>query len=414
MKNLEKSNEKKFKRNIKIINRFIQKSLAEYHINRGILLNYSKYHKLKDEVNEIIRNKGEWIQFRQTVYILDNYKHFNDEYDDKAIIIGNNSIYAYNFHNCSFKNCKFYLTDLDTSLIFDNSKVENCEIIYVGSQTQELSFNDRIWQFNNGGSIHISFHYTDSEIDRLDYLFGDIDNAVVSISGDNSKISNSSIISKKIEFGDADHNESTFIGCRYFGDLITMTLLNNKYNFLQCHFMIYKINEIEYFRLNDLLEVIKRMIYIEMDDKRLDALKIIYDLMYNSDSDVQTWFGVIFGQLRLPKVIIKNCVKSIIMFAIIYMIIGIENNGVIKYELSLSASPLLLLKNFFNAFIEALYFSCCTFTTVGYGDYNINSSISIFKIIPIFQMILGYIFSGVLIGSFYHKLSSNRYLESRY
>lgn len=114
--------------------------------------------------------------------------------------------------------------------------------------------------------------------------------------------------------------------------MITMTRPNRNLKFIDCNLMIRNLTKIEYFELNDVLEVIKKMIKVEKDDRRFDALKIIYDLLYNSDSDLQTWFGVLFGHLRLPKVIIRNCLKSIF----------------------------ILFRNFMESFVESLYFSCCT------------------------------------------------------
>lgn len=414
MKRRDVINEKTYNRNIKLIEKYSRDSLSEYYVDRRLYLNLEKYQMLAEVVNELVDKRSEVIERKRVVYAIDEHNYVDQVFENDAIVVGSDSSYAYRFENCSFHGCTFYLMSLDVSFIFENCTVDQCELKCVAHLNKDVSLDYVLWCTNIKGLCHITLNFHNSRISDLKYWFGEVDQAVVSISSNNSIIERLSIYSKRIQFLDAYKPESTFSDCTFFGDIITMTLQNNQLRFNDCLMMISELSQIEYKELNDVLEVIKRIIKMEHDDKRLDALKILYDALYNSDSISQTWLGFVFGYLRMPKVIIKNAITAIILFAVIYMVVGIENNGVVKYSFSLSGKPLSLFINFINSFVESLYFSCCTFTTVGYGDFQINSRITMFKIIPIIQMILGYIFSGVMIGSFYHKMSSRRYKGSNY
>ncbi|RDY33238.1 potassium channel family protein [Lachnotalea glycerini] len=411
MKKLKAMNEKNYYRNIKIIDKYSRKTLSEYYLDSGLCLNYEKYFNLRKEIIEIVKTGNKRFQQQEIEYVMNEYNN-KKKYNNNAIIIGVKNNYAYKFVDCSFKGCTFYLLDCDVNFIFEKCTIDNCNIKYVAPKEADKSLNYLLWSQDIKGLICITLNFISSVISNLDYLYGQLDQAVVSISSTDSIVNRLNIYSKRIEFSDAYKPESIFNDCVYFGDIITMTMINNQLKFNDCRFMIYELSQIEYKELNEVLEVINKMIKMEHDDKRLDSLKILNDALYYSDSNSQTWFGIMFGYLRLPKVVIKNAIITIVLFAIIYMFIGIENNGEVKYVFGLSSEPLILLKNFFDLFIESLYFSCCTFTTVGYGDFQINSKQAIFKLIPILQMILGYLYSGVMIGAIYHRISSRRYMGS--
>lgn len=414
MKKLESIKEKTFNKNIKLIEKYAHKSLREYYKDSRLYLNTKKINRISKEIEKLILIKSKQILHKDAEYFTNECKYYKENYENKAIVLGINDCYAYNFEDCTFNGCTFYLVNCDSNFIFENCSINECNIRYVSSIKDKLSLSHQLWRHNIKGLIHIALSFTDTQITNMSYWYGEIDQAVVSIYSQNSKIKGLNVHANRIKFLDTYEPETTFFNCSFFGDIITMTMINKKLIFADCNFMIFELNQIEYRELNEVLEVINKMIEMEHDDKREDTLKILYDALYSSDSYLQTWLGIIFGFLRLPKVIIRNAVILIIIFAIIYMVIGIENDGVVKYTLSISGEPLTLIKNFLNSFIESLYFSCCTFTTVGYGDYQVNSRLSIFKIIPICQMILGYIFSGVMIGSFYHKVSSRQYIGSNH
>lgn len=112
-------------------------------------------------------------------------------------------------------------------------------------------------------------------------------------------------------------------------------------------------------------------------------------------------FWIVCGYGERPTYALITSLEIILIFAIIYLFTGISIGGrLINYRLSWFS--VLEKKIILVDFLESLYFSLVTFTTVGYGDI-IPTGISI--ILSSIEMILGVTMVGIWTATLARKIT---------
>jgi len=92
------------------------------------------------------------------------------------------------------------------------------------------------------------------------------------------------------------------------------------------------------------------------------------------------FFNIIYGYGERPQNVIFFAIFIIILFSIFFSILGIDSLEIVEMksptvqEIFNSNSEIIskgnLLNKTTNYFIDCLYFSTITFTTLGYGDFR--------------------------------------------
>ena len=112
-------------------------------------------------------------------------------------------------------------------------------------------------------------------------------------------------------------------------------------------------------------------------------------------------FWIVCGYGERPTYALITSLEIILIFAIIYLFTGISISGrLINYRLSWFS--ILEKKIILVDFLESLYFSLVTFTTVGYGDI-IPTGTSI--ILSSIEMILGVTMVGIWTATLARKIT---------
>jgi len=99
-------------------------------------------------------------------------------------------------------------------------------------------------------------------------------------------------------------------------------------------------------------------------------------------------------------------IKWILRFGVLYFFVGLSSNGSDE-SLMYGIGSFGIDKNMDRVIYDvcvnlyySIYFSCITFTTVGYGDLVVRNG---FEIITMLEMILGVTYVGVLTGSIFKR-----------
>ncbi|MGL5692643.1 MAG: potassium channel family protein, partial [Peptostreptococcaceae bacterium] len=103
-------------------------------------------------------------------------------------------------------------------------------------------------------------------------------------------------------------------------------------------------------------------------------------------------YWLLCGYGERPTYSLITSLEILIIFTIIYMFTGISVNGeLIKYDMSFILN--LPIENFHLDFLNSLYFSIVTFTTVGYGDIIPVGIMSM--VLSGIEMVIGITMAGV-------------------
>lgn len=317
---------------------------------------YKTFYNLKFEYvifkNCIFKN----IQFEKCMFLGCEFldcTFLNTKFKEDEFLDFNFESIAY-FFNSNFQNCIFYKTNLKKS-VFQNNNIKNIQFIL-------CNLKKSIFDKNTIKSIYFS------------------DCNLKSFSMINSYIN-------KLEFDDefvTKLNENTFF------DKFTSPNKGKEY-----YTNIYKIykNIASQFESNRILNISGEYHYLYKcnESKTLNGFSKIKSKIF--------WFTCGYGER--PTYALITSLEIVLIFAIIYMFTGISIGGrSINYNLSLFS--ILENKIIVVDFLESLYFSLVTFTTVGYGDI-IPVGISI--ILSSIEMILGVTMVGIWTATLARKIT---------
>ncbi|MGL5328605.1 MAG: potassium channel family protein, partial [Peptostreptococcaceae bacterium] len=113
-------------------------------------------------------------------------------------------------------------------------------------------------------------------------------------------------------------------------------------------------------------------------------------------------FWLLCGYGERPTFALITSLEVILAFAIIYMISGISVDGnMISYTNVFSQG--ILFENLNEDFMNSLYFSIVTFTTVGYGDITPVGFVSVF--LSGVEMLLGVTMVGIWTATLARKIT---------
>lgn len=342
--NFEKTREK--------IDLELKQRLNRKNINNQI---YKKKNEIFDKdiyINECILEMDLYkCIFQNTKFINYNFKNVtffncifkNIEFDSCKFNDGKDSIIIFE-NNCQFINCTFRNCDLK-KVIFKNVSMKNSDFIL--SDMRDVIINMSYLE---------SIYFKDCDCRSFKVI--------------NSVIGN-------IEFKDefiTKFNENTFI------DKIDINKVDS--SFYERTSIVYKNIEAIY-EANRLFDNAGEYYYLSkcMEQKKLkgiDKLKLYI-------------FWILCGYGERPTYALITSIEILLIFAIIYMFLGLDIGGnIINYNIDFIIK--LPIDNLALDFFHSLYFSIVTFTAVGYGDITpIGYSIILSSI----EMVLGVTMIGV-------------------
>ncbi|MPN12520.1 hypothetical protein SDC9_159838 [bioreactor metagenome] len=192
---------------------------------------------------------------------------------------------------------------------------------------------------------------------------------------------------KELEF--EDNYLSKFDEYTFIDKIIIDKKYKKNYNYA---FKVYK-NIASKFESNGLLNIAGEYYYISkcMEHKSLSGLS-------KAKSSI---FWLLCGYGERPTFALITSLEIVLLFAIIYMITGLSvGEYVINYkELIFQGLP---LENLNTDFMQSLYFSIVTFTTVGYGDIT---PIDLSVLLSGIEMLLGVTMVGVWTATLARKIT---------
>ncbi|MGX4600784.1 ion channel [Faecalimicrobium sp. JNUCC 81] len=280
-----------------------------------------------------------------------------------------------NFKNISFENCFFYNSNGDISIFNNKSKFKNC---YFKSCYMENSV------FQNVNLYNVSFIHTNLKNSIFSEIY--MDKVYITDSDCRSlKILNPDI--NEFKFDDnflTKFDEYTFI------DKIKVDRNYKKtYEIASKVYMEFASK----FEGNRLMNNRGEYYYMSkcMEKRSLSGTNKIKSSI----------FWMLCGYGERPTYALITSLEIVLVFAIIYMITGISVGGyIIDYKLALEYG--LAMPDLISDFMQSLYFSIVTFTTVGYGDITpIGSSILLSGI----EMLLGVTMVGVWTATLARKIT---------
>ena len=285
------------------------------------------------------------------------------------------TVYNIKFEYVIFKNC-----------IFKNIQFENC--IFLGCEFLDCTFlntkfkEDEFFNFNLESIAYFSnssFHNCIFDKDEIESIYFS-DCNLKSFSMINSKV-------YKLEFDDefvTKLNENTFFDKFIYRD-------KNKEYYASIS-KTYK-NIASQFESNRILNISGEYHYLYKcsQSKTLEGFSKFKSKIF--------WLTCGYGER--PTYALITSLEIVLIFAIIYMFTGISiGDRLINYNLT--SFSILEKKLILVDFLESLYFSLVTFTTVGYGDIiPIGTSIILSSI----EMILGVTLVGIWTATLARKIT---------
>lgn len=351
--------------------------------NQKEVVDFDEIDKLKFET---FYNVGFGLFDMTSSIIYKNFRNIKFEY----IIFKNCVFKNVQFENCvflgcEFLECEFINTEFKSNTFYD-LKTKNLTYFF-NSSFENVTFKASdlkrvIFQMNNIKNINFILSNLKKSIfekNKIESIyFTDCD--LKSFSMINNEI-------EKLEFEDeflTKLNENTF-----FDKIIVPNPVKKDYTNI---YKIYK-NIASQFESNRILSISGEYHYLYKcnENKVLKGFSKIKSKI----------FWIICGYGERPTYTLITSFEIILIFAIIYLFTGISVGGKsINYNLSLI---FMLEKNMILVdFLEALYFSLVTFTTVGYGDI-IPVGVSI--ILSSIEMILGVTMVGIWTATLARKIT---------
>lgn len=380
-------NEKKYFKYIEIYkNKFLIKT---ENINGKSTLDYNDMYHIED---------GSKIPIKKI-----NSKsigEFKDEYNIKILKLRNIEFKYNMFSNCKFKNIEFYncvfYGNTFSTCKFTDVKFIDCnfyntkECISVFDR-KSILVNCEFKKCNVEKGIFESINLKNVKFERTslkECIFNNVYFSKIVINDCDMracKIINPDI--KELEF--EDNYLSKFDEYTFIDKIIIDKKYKKNYNYA---FKVYK-NIASKFESNGLLNIAGEYYYISkcMEHKSLSGLS-------KAKSSI---FWLLCGYGERPTFALITSLEIVLLFAIIYMITGLSvGEYVINYkELIFQGLP---LENLNTDFMQSLYFSIVTFTTVGYGDITpIDLSILLSGI----EMLLGVTMVGVWTATLARKIT---------
>lgn len=254
-----------------------------------------------------------------------------------------------NFENIYFENCFFYNSNGDISIFNDETKFKTCQFI---SCHMENSI------FQNVNLYDVRFIHTNLK----NSIFSEIHMDKVYIT--DSDCRSLKILSPYINEFKFDDNFLTKFDEYTFIDKIKVD--KNYKKTYEIASKVYRKFSSK-FEANQLIDNCGEYYYLSkcMENKSLSGINKIKSSI----------FWMLCGYGERPTYALITSLEIVLIFAIVYMITGISVVGyIIDYKLVLEYG--LVMPNLVEDFMQSLYFSIVTFTTVGYGDITpIGSSI---------------------------------------
>lgn len=289
------------------------------------------------------------------------------------------------FSGCEFLECEFLNTKFKTTEFFDFTK-KNITYFF------ECSFENTIFEKSN---LRKSI-FQKNTIKTIQFILSNLkkcifdSNKIESIYFSDCNLKSFSIIKSdisKLEFDDefiTKLNENTF-----FDKFISKDKNKSYYKNV---YKSYK-NIASQFESNRILNISGEYHYLYKcsECKTLDGFSKFKSRL----------FWIVCGYGERPTYALITSLEIILIFAIIYLFTGISIGGrIINYRLSWFS--ILEKKIILVDFLESLYFSLVTFTTVGYGDI-IPTGTSI--ILSSIEMILGVTMVGIWTATLARKIT---------
>lgn len=375
--------------NIDKIKKNIELDLQNRKLNnkKGYLNQYNLYKKNNlDYFNEIIakrledkdlkkiNNKFKTVENRLFKYNIFNNCNFTDIKFYKCKFMGN-KFNNCKFENVSFEECDFYTVEDDISIFnnktsFRNSYFKNCNL--EKSVFQDINLDN--------------IHFINNNMKNIIFNNVCIDNICICDCDFRSlKIINSDIIGLK--FNDSfltKFDENTFI------DEVKLNKKCKKT--YEEAFKVYREFAIK-FEANRLIDYSGEYYY---------KSKVIENKYLSGNKKIKLYIHwLLCGYGERPTYALITSIEIVLIFAIIYMITGLNIGGyIIDYNVILNFG--LTMPNLIPNFMKSLYFSIVTFTTVGYGDIT-PVGISVF--LSGIEMLLGVTMVGIWTATLARKIT---------
>ncbi len=299
------------------------------------------------------------------------------------------------FKNIQFENCKFLGCEF-LECEFLNTKFKGCEFFDFNTKNITYFFN---CSFENGifeKSDLRNCIFQQNTIKNIQFVLSNLKrcicdtNTIESIYFSDCNLKSFSMIKSdvsKLEFDDeflTKLNENTF-----FDKFISPNKSKEYYTNI---YKTYK-NIASQFESNRILNISGEYHYLYKcnECKTLEGFSKLKSKI----------FWMICGYGERPTYALVTSLEIVIIFAIIYLFTGLSIGGrLINYTLSLFS--VLERKIILVDFLESLYFSLVTFTTVGYGDI-IPTGTSI--ILSSIEMIFGVTMVGIWTATLARKIT---------
>lgn len=353
------------------------------------------------------------LSFREDIYNIENKKEImiktfenklignSDKNNLRKIKILTDIEFKYNiFRNCKFNNIKFNnCCFLGTSFLncnFKNISFENC---FFSNLSGDISIFNNKTNFKN---CYFKSCYMENSVFQnvnfysVSFIHTNLKNSIFSeIHMDKVYITDSDCRSLKIlgpdinEFKFDDNLLTKFDEYTFIDKIKVDKNYKKTYEIASKVYMEFASK----FEANRLMNNCGEYYYLSkcMENKSLSGISKIKSSI----------FWILCGYGERPTYALITSLEIILIFAIIYMITGISIGGyIIDYRLALEYG--LPMPDLISDFMQSLYFSIVTFTTVGYGDITpIGSSIVLSGI----EMLLGATMIGVWTATLARKIT---------
>lgn len=326
---------------------------------------------LFDMTSEFIYKNFLNIKFEYIIFKNCTFKNLKFE---NCIFIGCQFLNC-EFNDIKFKHINFFDFDFDDITYFSSSNFQNCVFENVNLRKSIFEQN----KIQNTKFILCNLNkciYNEIEIESI--YFSDCN--LKSFAVINSSV-------KKLEFDDefiTKLNEKTFFD-KFIPKIKTKQYYINIYKTYKSIATQFESNRI----LNISGEY--HYLYKYYESKTLEGFSKLKSKIF--------WLTCGYGER--PTYALITSLEIVLIFAIIYMFTGLSiGERLINYNLSFFL--VLEKKLIFVDFLEALYFSLVTFTTVGYGDI-IPVGVSV--ILSSIEMILGVTMVGIWTATLARKIT---------
>lgn len=279
------------------------------------------------------------------------------------------------FNNISFENCFFYNSNGDISIFNNKTKFKNC--CFTSCHMENSIFQS------------VNFY-------NVTFMNTNLKNSIFSeIYMDKVYITDSDCRSFKILSPDINEFKFDDNFLTKFDEYTFIDKIRIDKNYKKTYEIASKIymDFASKFEANRLRDNCGEYYYLSkcMENKSLSGINKIKSSI----------FWLLCGYGERPTYALITSLEIVLVFAIIYMITGISVGGyIIDYKLALEYGT--FMPDLIPDFMQSLYFSIVTFTTVGYGDITPIGSSTVLSGI---EMLLGVTMVGVWTATLARKIT---------